>query len=91
VDSLPERAGPWKERALYYESNEDEKFIVRYRDPIEAIKALLGDPSLADHIVYRPKKIFSKQVDEMGNRKQIRTEMWSGNWWWTTQVPIDSL
>ena len=80
VDSLPERAGLWTEKTLYYPDKPDETFTVRYRDPIEAVKTLLGDPSYAKDIVYKPQKIFGS------NGSRIRTEMWTGSWWNGLQV-----
>jgi hypothetical protein len=71
-------------KTVYFTDRPDENFVIRYRDPIEAIKTLLGDPALADEIVYRPHKVFSKQKGVRGS--QIYNEMWTGNWWDTAQV-----
>ena len=83
VDSLPERAGVWKERLLFFQDKTDDAFIIRYRDPLEAIKTLLGDPAFAQDIVYKPRKIFSK-----GSQNRIRNEMWTGSWWFAMQVSM---
>ncbi|KAJ3832411.1 hypothetical protein F5878DRAFT_548217 [Lentinula raphanica] len=53
VDQIPERAGRWFVKQLSFKDRPQEEFTVRYRDPIEAIKALWGDPSLAKHMVYK--------------------------------------
>jgi hypothetical protein len=81
IDSIPARA-LWKTRCLTFTDIPDETHIVQYRDPLEAIKTLLGNPAHADHIVYKPCKIFSD--DTKVNR--IYDEMWSGKWWHSVQV-----
>ena len=53
--------------------------------PLEAIKALLGDPALAEHIVYKPKHIFTNASEE----KWVYNEMWTGTWWEETQVSTE--
>ncbi|KAK1233750.1 hypothetical protein PQX77_003078, partial [Marasmius sp. AFHP31] len=41
VDSIPARANAWKSKAFRFSDGpEDETFSVRYRDPLEAVKAL---------------------------------------------------
>jgi hypothetical protein len=87
VDNLPARAGPWKEKVLQFPDQSQEQFLVRFRDPLEAVKALLGDPTLAKDIVYKPRHIFAQ--DEEGKRR-VYNEMWSGDWWWSLQVYFPS-
>ncbi|KAJ3756691.1 hypothetical protein EV360DRAFT_30984, partial [Lentinula raphanica] len=58
VDQIPERGGSWFVKQLSFKDRPQEEFTVRYRDPIEAIKALWGDPSLAKDLVYKPAKLF---------------------------------
>ena len=82
VDSLPDHAGPWKVKTLSFPDRPDEKFLVHHRDIISAIRALWGDPSLAQHLVYRPKKVFSDQ----DRKNRIYSEMWTGSWWHVVQV-----
>ncbi|KAJ3486481.1 hypothetical protein NLJ89_g11806 [Agrocybe chaxingu] len=59
-------------------------FTIRYRNPLEAIKSLWGDPGLASHLVYRPRKIFSHSSQE----NRIYTEMWTGQWWHAVQSQL---
>ncbi|KDR76055.1 hypothetical protein GALMADRAFT_67859, partial [Galerina marginata CBS 339.88] len=54
---------------------------IRYRDPIEAIQSLWGDPALASHLVYRPRKLFSS----CDRQNRIYTELWTGQWWHAVQ------
>ena len=83
VDSLPDRCGPWYTKVLSFLDNPEEQFIVRYRNSLEAVKALLGDPTLQNDIVYRPSRIFRR---EGGRNVRIIHEMWTADWWWELQV-----
>lgn len=83
VDSIPERAS-WHERWLSFKDRPGEQHLVQYRDIIEAIKSLLGNPAHADRIVYRPSQIFSDAT----RTKRIYTEMWTGKWWNEVQVCV---
>ena len=61
--------------------------MVQFRDPLEAIRTLLGNPAHAQDIVYKPKKVFSDRTKE----KRIYSEMWTGKWWHSIQVSLSSL
>ncbi|KAG1756586.1 uncharacterized protein EDB91DRAFT_1233380 [Suillus paluster] len=60
----------------------EDKHIVHHRDPLEAIKTLLGNPAHAEHVVYGPKKIFS----DASQSERIYNEMWTGDWWNTLSL-----
>lgn len=81
VDSIPARA-EWREEWLTFKDRPGERHLVQFRDIIEAIRALLGNPAHADRIVYRSSKLFS--CNARNNR--IYTEMWTGKWWHALQV-----
>jgi len=81
VDSVPARA-EWKTQELWFKSDSDAKHIVHYRDPCDAVKSLLGNPTHAKDIVYRPRKIFT----DSSRTCRIYNEMWTGDWWHTVQV-----
>lgn len=83
IDSLPERAGEWKTRVLAFNDHPDEKFTIRYRDPIEAIHSLWANPANAEHLVYSPKKVYSNSGPDASH---IYSEMWTGKWWSVLQV-----
>jgi hypothetical protein len=53
-----------------------------YRNALECIQSLFGQPSLLEHMEYGPKRIF----DGQGNR--IYTDLSSSNWWWETQEKL---
>lgn len=87
VDPIPDRAGKWVTKTLTFQDRPEEKFIVRHRDPVQAIQSLLGDPALAKDIVYAPKKVFSGP----DKANCIYSEMWTGQWWNSVQVFTISL
>jgi hypothetical protein len=52
------------------------------RDPLECIEELLSNPAFRDQVRYAPEKAYT---DETGETR-IYDEMWTGDWWWETQV-----
>jgi len=83
-NDIPDRAGPWKVENLFFHDMPDIAHTIRYRDPIEAIRSLWGDPSLSSILVYRPQKIFKTA----SKKERIYTELWTGKWWNAVQVCI---
>jgi len=83
VDSIPARA-QWKSKTLSFFDKPEHKHMIHYRDPLEAIKTLLGNPAHAKDIIYRPKKIFA----DSGKGTRIYNEMWTGKWWHAIQVSV---
>ncbi|KIM53617.1 hypothetical protein SCLCIDRAFT_93723, partial [Scleroderma citrinum Foug A] len=75
IEEVPPHA-KWKSHRLSFRDTPEEKDVLHYRSPLEAIKALLGDPALAEHIVYKPKRIFTNASKE----KRVYNEMWTGRW-----------
>ena len=51
-----------------------------YRDPVSAMSYILGHPPFKDYLCYAP----IRDRDESGER--LYSEMWTGDWWWRTQV-----
>ncbi|THU92521.1 hypothetical protein K435DRAFT_671964, partial [Dendrothele bispora CBS 962.96] len=43
-----------------------------------------GDPAFADHLVYKPSRMFTNSSKNKESR--IYSEMWTGKWWWAVQV-----
>ncbi|KAJ3832638.1 hypothetical protein F5878DRAFT_547871 [Lentinula raphanica] len=85
LDTIPDRAGPWFTKNLSFKDRPEEVFTIHHRDPLEAIKALWGDPSLARDLVYQPAKIFRKEA-EPTEENRIFSEMWTGGFWNSVQV-----
>jgi hypothetical protein len=52
------------------------------RDPVECLRNLIGNPSFREHMAYAPEKVYT---DKEGRNRQY-DEMWTGDWWWETQV-----
>lgn len=86
LDEIPERFGPWTTKRLSFKDSPDEFFFVRHRDPIEAIRGLWGDPAFAEHLVYKPAKMFRNSA--RGKKDRIYHEMWSGALWNGVQVHV---
>lgn len=85
VDKIPDRAGQWTTRTLKFKDRQEEPYLMRHRDVIDAIKSLWGDPALSEHLVYKPKKIFS----DSNKSNRIYSEMWTGKWWSAIQVSFN--
>ena len=54
------------------------------RNPIDCIRDLIGNPSFHKHVAYGPEHIY---VDDKAESR-IFDEMWTGDWWWQTQVRV---
>ena len=55
---------------------------VWYRDPVECIRELLGNPLFARMLAYAPERVYR---DREGKEQHI-DEMWTAEWWWQLQV-----
>ena len=61
---------------------EGHKFEFYHRDVLECVRALYGDPELAECLVYAPEKHYTGP----DKKSRVFSEMNSGRWWWTRQV-----
>ena len=52
------------------------------RDPVECVEELIGNPALRDMMAYVPERAYTDAKGE----SRIYDEMWTGDWWWETQV-----
>jgi hypothetical protein len=59
-----------------------EKIELWRRDPVECVRELLGNPALKEDMKYAPERVYE---DVEGNSR-VFDEMWTGDWWWETQV-----
>ena len=57
---------------------------VYYRNILDCVKALFGDPQFAKCLKYAPERHYIK--DDDGNTSRVYHEMYTGEWWWQTQV-----
>ncbi|KAL1711664.1 hypothetical protein EV715DRAFT_177417, partial [Schizophyllum commune] len=84
LDRVEKRAGDWHTEIMQFPDTPDERHTIYFREPLEAIKSLWGDPTLAQHLVYRPEKVFSDAT----HANRLYSEMWTGKWWSTTQSKL---
>ena len=47
---------------------------------------LIGNPAFREYISYVPEHVY---MDDTGDAR-IYDEMWTGDWWWETQVSLRS-
>ncbi|KZT19695.1 hypothetical protein NEOLEDRAFT_1077336 [Neolentinus lepideus HHB14362 ss-1] len=82
IDSLPSRPRFKRDEVIIA----NEAFEVYYRDVIECIKAIYGDPEFAKHLVFAPECHYADRD------KTIRMyyDMYTGKWWWNTQKVVES-
>jgi hypothetical protein len=52
------------------------------RDPVECIRELIGNPAFQGHMRYAPERLYK----DKDGKNQVFDEMWTGEWWWKTQV-----
>ncbi|KAI1784561.1 hypothetical protein LXA43DRAFT_976630 [Ganoderma leucocontextum] len=81
IESVPERAGQWYLKRLSFQDRPDQKFTIRHRNILDAIRSLWGDPALAKYLVYKPRHVFADATKQ----KRIYSEMCTGNWWHAIQ------
>jgi hypothetical protein len=59
-----------------------EKLELWYRDPMECIAELMGNPIFRNVMKYAPEKLFLDLDQEV----EVINEMWTASWWWDRQV-----
>ena len=59
-----------------------EAFEVFYRDVIQCIRALYGDPEFAGILVFAPERHYA----DPDHTIRVYFDMHTGCWWWDTQV-----
>lgn len=63
-------------------NTESEELQMWMRDPVACIRELISNPSFDGSMAYAPEKVY---VDQEGQTRRY-DEMWTGDWWWQTQV-----
>ncbi|KAF8161437.1 hypothetical protein B0H34DRAFT_652781, partial [Crassisporium funariophilum] len=56
-------------------------------DPVKCIKDLISNSASRDKLAYTPLKVYK---DEQRTNR-IYNKMWTCNWWWDTQVQIETI
>ncbi|EIW78604.1 hypothetical protein CONPUDRAFT_91955 [Coniophora puteana RWD-64-598 SS2] len=88
VDALPHSAD-WHLKNIEVSGNVagkdgkpmKENLELWFRNPVDCIRDLFGNPQFAESMVYAPEQVFD---DDNGKMQQYE-EMWTGDWWWETQ------
>ena len=89
IDSLP--TGPKWEHVVFSVDGKgvdgDGKMVTETvdlwrRDPVECVKELFANPAFKDKCQYKPRKAFTDE----SKAERVYSEMWTGDWWWKTQV-----
>ncbi|KAG2364923.1 hypothetical protein BDR07DRAFT_1449989 [Suillus spraguei] len=62
-----------------------ESFDVYYRDIIECIKSLYGDPDFARYLTFAPERHYTDEDQTI----RLFHDMHTGKWWWNTQKKLD--
>ncbi|KAF8812010.1 hypothetical protein BYT27DRAFT_7221289 [Phlegmacium glaucopus] len=63
----------------------DEVCEVYFRDVIQCIKALFGDPLFVPYLVFAPEKHYTDET----KAKHMYHDMHTGRWWWSTQEALE--
>lgn len=61
---------------------EVEELELWLRHPVACVRELLGNAPFKNEMAYAPEKVYSDS--HTGTRRY--DEMWTGDWWWKTQV-----
>ncbi|KAI0039282.1 hypothetical protein FA95DRAFT_1504372 [Auriscalpium vulgare] len=64
-----------------------EKFDFYYRDALECIKALYGDPEFAPYMTFAPERHYSDQDQTI----RVYNQMNTGKWWWRVQRALERM
>ena len=83
IASLPKQ-GTWNESTLTLTEDPTVEHQIQYRDPLDVIKSLWSNPTYADQMVFSPRQMWSSRR----RKSRLYNEMWTGDWWWETQVCI---
>jgi hypothetical protein len=59
-----------------------EQLELWYRDPVEIVQELLGNPMFHDVMRYAPERIYR----DAEGKERVLNEMWTVEWWWKMQV-----
>jgi hypothetical protein len=62
----------------------DEELVFYWRDVLECIQSLYGNPKFAQDLAFLPERHYTYHACT----SQIYNEMYTGDWWWSIQVPI---
>ncbi|KAJ6585887.1 hypothetical protein B0H19DRAFT_1060069 [Mycena capillaripes] len=52
-----------------------------FRDPVECVEELIGNPAFRDAMRYAPEKLYQDKKETI----EVVNEMWTASWWWEIQ------
>ncbi|KIJ50249.1 hypothetical protein M422DRAFT_245496 [Sphaerobolus stellatus SS14] len=88
VDSLPGGAG-WTcysfsirgDMLDYNGERITEELDIWFRDPVECVRELMGNPIFRNVLKYAPERLYNDKE----KLEQVYNEMWTAEWWWDLQ------
>ncbi|TFK53193.1 hypothetical protein OE88DRAFT_1627519 [Heliocybe sulcata] len=92
IDALPTVGAKWTQEVITIAGTEfdengklmDEEVELWFRDPVECIRELIGNPAFNNKLAYVPERVYA---DSKG-AKRIYDEMWTADWWWDMQSKL---
>jgi hypothetical protein len=54
------------------------------RNPVACVQELIGNAAFKNEMAYTPEKVYTNS----GGQARRYDEMWTGDWWWETQVGL---
>ncbi|KAI8985007.1 hypothetical protein BD414DRAFT_547770 [Trametes punicea] len=82
IDKLPSARPQFERHEIVIA---DEAFEVFYRNILECIKALLGDPEFAPLLLLVPERHYADEQHTV----PVYFDMNTGKWWWATQTALE--
>ncbi|KAI0069666.1 hypothetical protein K474DRAFT_1632668, partial [Panus rudis PR-1116 ss-1] len=65
----------------------DEIYEVYFRDALECVRALFGEPEFASHVITKPERFYA----DANRTQRVHWDMFTGKWWWAMQKELDSV
>jgi len=62
----------------------EEKLEFYYRDILQCIRSLFGNPLFAEDLVFAPERHYTSHE----RKHRLYNEMYTSDWWWSVQVRI---
>lgn len=61
-----------------------ETFDIYYRNVLECIRTLFGDPEFSPYLIFKPQRVYS----DADKTERVFSDMHTAKWWWATQVRL---
>jgi len=84
IEMLPDGGAQWMSTTITPKYGVTKHQVdLLYRDPISVVQQLLRTPALQEMLTFMPKKVWDSQ-----RVSRQYSEMWTGDYWWDTQVRL---